>query len=94
MCVCVCVESDVVRERRRNRNGWKRALTGIPPKSAGIHSRVFRNAFFNNFCTFVFVTGNMNGMNVLSLAFQAPQIPGIPSPSFLPYNSPPRLAQG
>lgn len=33
-------------------------------------------------------------MNVLSLAFQAPQIPGIPAPSFLPYNSPPRLSQG
>lgn len=33
-------------------------------------------------------------MNVLSLAFQAPQIPGIPAPSFMPYNSPPRTAQG
>lgn len=36
----------------------------------------------------------MNGMNVLSLAFQAPQIPGIPAPSFLPYNSPPKPSQG
>jgi len=33
-------------------------------------------------------------MNVLSLAFQAPQIPGMSAPSFLPYNSPPRHSQG
>ncbi|XP_008181269.1 potassium voltage-gated channel protein Shaw isoform X1 [Acyrthosiphon pisum] len=38
--------------------------------------------------------GNINGMNVLSLAFQAPQIPGMSAPSFLPYNSPPRHSQG